>query len=65
VARYEAEYPQATKCLSKDRDVLLRFYDFPAEHWLHLRTTNPIESIFAMARLRHTKTKGIGPGWPA
>ena len=42
VATYEAKYPKATACLSKDRDVLLTFYDFPAEHWIHLRTTNPI-----------------------
>jgi hypothetical protein len=49
-----------TECLSKDRDVLLAFYDFPAEHWLHIRTTNPIESVFATVRLRHDKTKGNG-----
>jgi putative transposase len=50
---YEAKYPKATECLSKDREVLLTFYDFPAEHWIHLRTTNPIESTFATVRLRH------------
>ncbi|MBI2827600.1 MAG: transposase, partial [Planctomycetia bacterium] len=44
----------------KDRDVLLAFYDFPAEHWIHLRTTNPIESTFATVRLRHCRTKGNG-----
>jgi transposase-like protein len=44
----------------KDRDVLLTFYDFPAEHWKHLRTTNPIESTFATIRLRHRRTKGSG-----
>ena len=60
VATYEAKYPQATECLSKDRDVLLTFYDFPAEHWIHLRTTNPIESTFATVRLRHRRTKGNG-----
>ena len=60
VATYEAKYPKATACLSKDRDVLLRFYDFPAEHWLHIRTTNPIESVFSTVRLRHSKTKGSG-----
>ena len=60
VATYEAKYPKATDCLSKDRDVLLTFYDFPAEHWLHIRTTNPIESVFATVRLRHSKTKGNG-----
>lgn len=60
VATYEAKYPKATGCLSKDRDVLLSFYDFPAEHWIHLRTTNPIESTFATVRLRHRRTKGNG-----
>jgi hypothetical protein len=47
-------------CLSKDRDALLAFYDFPAEHWGHLRTTNPIESTFSTTRLRHRRTKGSG-----
>ena len=60
VATYEAKYPKATECLVKDREVLLTFYDFPAEHWLHMRTTNPIESTFATVRLRHDKTKGSG-----
>ena len=60
VADYQAKYPQATECLAKDRDVLLTFYDFPAEHWRHLRTTNPIESTFATIRLRHRRTKGNG-----
>ena len=60
VKTYKAKYPQATECLSKDRDVLLSFYDFPAEHWVHIRTTNPIESTFATVRLRHSKTKGNG-----
>ena len=60
VATYQAKYPKATECLAKDRDVLLTFYDFPAEHWMHLRTTNPIESTFATVRLRHDKTKGNG-----
>jgi len=55
---YEAKYPKATECLEKDRHTLLTFYDFPAEHWLHLRTTNPIESTFATVRLRTTKTRG-------
>lgn len=58
--KYEAKYPEACKCLKKDRDVLLTFYDFPAEHWAHLRTTNPIESTFATIRLRHRRTKGSG-----
>ena len=58
VAKFEAKYPKAVNCLSKDRDALLAFYDFPAEHWQHLRTTNPIESMFATVRLRHRRTKG-------
>ena len=52
------KYDKATACLAKDRAVLLTFYDFPAEHWKHLRTTNPIESTFATVRLRTIKTKG-------
>jgi putative transposase len=55
---YQAKYPEATDCLAKDRDVLLRFYDFPAEHWQHIRSTNPIESTFATVRLRTDKTRG-------
>jgi len=55
---YEAKYPKATECLAKDHDHLLTFYDFPAEHWLHIRTTNPIESTFATVRLRTSKTRG-------
>jgi len=57
---YAAKYPKAIECLAKDRDVLLAFYDFPAEHWIHLRTTNPIESTFATVRLRTKRTKGSG-----
>ena len=57
---YQAKYPKACECLAKDRDELLAFYDFPAEHWMHLRTTNPIESTFATVRLRHRRTKGSG-----
>jgi len=57
---YHAKYPKATDCLAKDRAVLLTFYDFPADHWIHLRTTNPIESTFATVRLRHRRTKGNG-----
>jgi putative transposase len=57
---YIAKYPKAVECLRKDRDVLLRFYDFPAEHWQHIRTTNPIESTFATVRLRTMRTKGSG-----
>lgn len=58
--KYGAKYPQACECLQKDREVLLTFYDFPAEHWKHLRTTNPIESTFATIRLRQRRTKGCG-----
>lgn len=57
---YEAKYPKAVACLARDRDELLAFYDFPAEHWIHLRTTNPIESTFATVRLRTKRTKGCG-----
>jgi putative transposase len=57
---YGAKYPKACECLAKDREELLAFYDFPAEHWKHLRTTNPIESVFATVRLRHRRTKGNG-----
>ena len=60
VSTYEAKHPKATDCLVKDRDALLTFYDFPAEHWRHIRTTNPIESTFATVRLRTVKTKGCG-----
>jgi transposase-like protein len=60
LATYQAKYPKACECLSKDRTELLTFYDFPAEHWKHLRTTNPIESTFATVRLRHRRTKGSG-----
>ncbi len=58
--KYDAKYQKACDCLRKDREQLLTFYDFPAEHWAHLRTTNPIESTFATIRLRHRKTKGNG-----
>ena len=58
--KYQAKFSAACECLRKDRDVLLTFYDFPAEHWIHLRTTNPIESTFASIRLRHRRTKGSG-----
>jgi transposase-like protein len=54
---YGAKYPKATDKLAKDREALLAFYDFPAEHWIHLRTTNPIESTFATVRHRTTQTK--------
>lgn len=60
VALYGKKYPKACECLEKDRDVLLSFYDFPAEHWSHIRTTNPIESTFATVRHRTRQTKGCG-----
>lgn len=60
VELYGAKYAGAVECLKKDRDELLAFYDFPAAHWAHLRTTNPIESTFATVRLRHRRTKGSG-----
>ena len=55
---YGPKYDKAAACLEKDRDVLLSFYDFPAEHWKHLRSTNPVESTFATVRHRTSKTKG-------
>ena len=57
---YQARYPKACECLTKDRDVLFTCYDFPAIHWLHLRSTNPIESTFATVRHRTRQTKGCG-----
>jgi putative transposase len=57
INRYEAKYPKATEKLEKDRERLLAFFDFPAEHWVHLRTTNPIESTFATVRHRTSRTK--------
>ena len=59
-ATYQAKYPKAVECLLKDQEELLAFYDFPAEHWQHLRTSNPIESTFSTVRLRTSKTKGAG-----
>lgn len=56
--KYGAKYPKAVDCLTKDRDALLAFFDFPAEHWDHLRTANPIESVFATVRHRTVRTKG-------
>ncbi len=57
---YEAKYPKATEKLLKDREVLLAHFEYPAEHWIHMRTTNAIESTFATVRLRTKKTKGAG-----
>ncbi|RPJ01221.1 MAG: IS256 family transposase [Deltaproteobacteria bacterium] len=60
VSLYGKKFPEASKCLTKDQDVLFTFYDFPAEHWVHIRSTNVIESTFATVRLRTDKTKGCG-----
>ena len=60
VRTYEAKYPKATECLSKDRAELLAFYDFPAEHWLHLRTTNPIESDVRDGAAADRQDQGCG-----
>ena len=63
---YQPKYPKAAECLAKDQATLLSFYDFPAEHWHHIRTSNPtgwpgaIESTFASVRLRTAKTRGCG-----
>lgn len=58
--RFSAKYPKAMACLAKDRQEMLAFYDFPAEHWTHIRTTNPIESTFATVRLRTKRTRNCG-----
>lgn len=58
IKTYEDKYPKATDCLVKDKDALLTFYDFPAKHWRHIRTSNAIESTFATVRLRTNTTKG-------
>ncbi|MCK4816783.1 IS256 family transposase [bacterium] len=60
VKLYDAKFPKATQCLLKTKKETLAFYDFPAEHWRHIRSTNPIESTFATVRLRTHKTKGCG-----
>jgi len=57
VSTYGLKYPKAAECLQKDRETLLTFYDFPAEHWKHIRTTNPIESTFSTVRLRTVKVR--------
>jgi putative transposase len=56
--KYGAKYDKAVTCLTKDRHALLTFYDFPAEHWDHLRSSNPVESVFATVRHRTVRTKG-------
>lgn len=60
IETFEAKYPKAVECLSKDEGDLFSFYSFPAQHWKHIRTTNPIESTFATVRLRTKRTKGSG-----
>jgi len=57
---YSDKYPKAVECLTKDKERLFTFYDFPAAHWRHIRSTNPIESTFATVRLRTSRTKGMG-----
>jgi transposase-like protein len=63
--KYRAKYGRAVECLTKDTEALLAFYDFPAEHWDHLRMTNPIESVFATVRQRTVRTKGSSGISPA
>jgi len=59
IAAYELKYDKAAECLAKDRQALLAFYDLPAEHWKHLRTSNPIESTFATVRQPHDPLEGL------
>jgi transposase-like protein len=58
VTTYQAKYPKAVDCLVKDREALLAFYDFPAEHWVHIRTTNPVESTLGTIRHRTDQARG-------
>ena len=58
IKTYSAKYPKATECMLKDKDELLTFYDYPAEHWKSMRTTNPIESTFSTVRHRTKRSKG-------
>lgn len=60
LVRFDAKYPKAMQKLKKDREELLAFYDFPAEHWVHIRTTNPIESTFSTVRLRTKRARNCG-----
>jgi len=60
VSTYDSKYPKAVACLMKDKDQMVTFFDFPAEHWRHIRTSNPIESTFATVRQRTSRTKGCG-----
>jgi len=60
IERFEPKYPKTMECPAKDKSSMLAFYDYPAKNWQHIRTTNPIESVFATLRLRTTKTKNYG-----
>ena len=60
IERFSPKYPKAMQCLEKDKDSILAFYDYPAENWQHIRTTNPFKSVFATVRLRTAKTKNCG-----
>jgi transposase-like protein len=60
IERFSPKYPKAMECLVKDKDSMLAFYDYPAENWQHIRTTNPVESVFATVRLRTARTKNCG-----
>ena len=60
VKAWREKYPKVVECLQKDEDVLFTFYDFPASHWAHIRTSNPIESTYATVRHRTKRTKGCG-----
>ena len=60
ISSYQTKFLKACECLEKDKEVLFTLYDFPAQHWPHLRTTNPIESTFATVRIRTQRTKGSG-----
>jgi transposase-like protein len=60
LSQYQVKYERSCNCLEKDKDSLFAFYDFPAEHWRQIRSTNPIESTFATVRLRTNRTKGCG-----
>ncbi len=60
IQTYNSKYSKTCGCLIKDKDDLFTFYDFPAEHWVHILTTNPVESTFATVRLRTKKTKDCG-----
>ncbi|SEP18238.1 Transposase, Mutator family [Nitrosomonas oligotropha] len=60
IERFNPKYPKAMECLAKDKDSMLAFYDYPAENWQHIKTTNPVESVFATIRLRTARTKNCG-----